>query len=303
MADSYEVLIIGGGPAGLSAAMTLGRIQRSALVCDDDRPRNAASSHMNNFPSQDGVHPAEWRKQVKKDLEKYKTIHFFRGSVSAVEKDGKEFRATLSSGEVKSFKKVILAYGVLDRPPKIEHLQELWGRSVFHCPYCHGFEVRDTRLGLIANGKFAEHLLPMLRGLSDDVILFTNGSANLSEEFKVQVQKNKIPLIEDRVVVFQHEETRLKNIILENGSKYARDSAFVAPTLPFQCKSNIGESLGCEKDEMGFYRLGLMGKTTVEGVFAAGDIMTPSHSVLGAAAAGQMAGAGAVFELLHEAFQ
>lgn len=302
MTSQYDVLIIGAGPAGLGAAMALGRMSREVLVCDDNRPRNAPAEHMNNFPSHDGVNPAEWRHMVRRDLEKYKTIHFHQGSILAIEKEGSFFQAKLGNGEIAKFKKLILAYGVVDKLPSIEGIQALWGKSIYHCPYCHGYEVRGTRLGLIANGKFAEHLGPMIYGLSKDFILFTNGPADFSEEFRKGLEAKKIPVVEERIQSLSHEGTRLKSVVLENSDVYEREGLFVAPELPFQGKSPIGDVLGCEKTEMGFLKVNPFGKTTVEGVFAAGDIVTGQHAVIAAASTGQMAGAAAVAELLQEEF-
>lgn len=297
-----DVLIIGGGPAGLSAAMSLGRIGRTALVCDDARPRNEASEHLNNFPTQDGIHPATWRKEARRDLEKYKTIQFFSGSVASVEKHTNFFRARLSSGEVTDFRKVILAYGIQDRLPAIPGLKELWGKAVFHCPYCHGFEVRNHKLGLVGNGKFLAHGIPMFSALSKDVVVFTNGPADFPEELKLQMKKNNIEIVEKKIKKLLFEGTRLQGLEFEDGTVKERDALFATPLLPFQMKSDIGQSLGCEKNDMGLYQVNEMKQTSVPGVFAAGDNMTMMQSVLQAAASGSMAGAGAVFELVNEDF-
>ncbi|KYG70634.1 alkyl hydroperoxide reductase [Bdellovibrio bacteriovorus] len=302
MNKTLEVLIIGGGPAGLSAAMSLGRIGRTALVCDDARPRNEASEHLNNFPTQDGVHPAAWRKEARQDLEKYSTIQFFSGSVISVEKNSSHFRARFSSGEVKDFRKVILAYGIQDRLPPIPGIKELWGKSVFHCPYCHGFEVRNQKLGIIGNGKFLAHGIPMFSALSKDVAVFTNGPADFSEDLKMLMKKNNIEIVEKRIERLLFEGMNLRGIRFEDGSINEREALFATPLLPFQMKSDIGQNLGCEKNEMGLYQVNEMKQTSVLGVFAAGDNMTMMQSVLQAAASGSMAGAAAVFELVNEDF-
>jgi thioredoxin reductase len=302
MQFDYEALIIGGGPAGLSAAMTLGRMGRSALVCDDNRPRNAPSSHLNNFPTRDGIHPAEWRREAKKDLEKYKSIHFFDGSVLSAEKTNQGFKAKLSSGAVLDFKKVILAYGIQDKLPSISGFKELWGKAIFQCPFCHGFEVRGSRLGLVANGDMAMRGLTMTYGLSPDLILFTNGKAELNNDQKETLKRRKVELVEDKIESLIFEGEKLKAVALENGQLKEREALFVAPILPFQSKSSIGESLGCEKTEMGLYKVGERGETTVKGVFAAGDNITFQQSVLLACASGTLAGVGVVFDILNEEF-
>ena len=301
MSEVFDVLIIGGGPAGLSAAMSLGRMGKSALVCDDGRPRNAPAEHMNNFVSRDGLNPGEWRKSALRDLQKYQTIHFQSEKVLTVKKIDQHFLAQFESGQ-KTFRKVILAYGVQDQLPAVPGFKELWGKSVFHCPYCHGYEVRGTRLGLIANGKFLEHMLPMIYGLSKDTLIFTNEKSDLSNEAQEAIYKNKIRLVESKITSLNFNDTQLKSVVLANGEEIVRDGLFLAPKMPFQLKSQIGSDLGCEKTDFGFYKIDAFYKTTAHGVFAAGDIVSPMHSVLASAASGQVAGAAAVSEILHEDF-
>ncbi|AYV57769.1 NAD(P)/FAD-dependent oxidoreductase [Leptospira kmetyi] len=298
-----EVLIVGGGPAGLSAALALGRMSRTALICDDNRPRNAPSSHLNNFPTRDGIHPAEWRRLVRKDLEKYKTISFFEGSVVSVEKSVSGFNAKLSSGDTASFRKIILAYGVEDRPLPVPGFRELWGKSIFHCPYCHGFEIRGSRIALISNSEMTFHMLSLVNDLASDLILLTNGKAIFSEEQKSLLKRNNVRLIEEQITGFLHEGERLKAITLANDTIIERDAAFFQPILPFKLKSTIGEELGCEKTQFGLYKVNERGATTVDGVFACGDNVSMGHSVLLAAASGGMAGAGTVASLLGEKFE
>jgi thioredoxin reductase len=191
---------------------------------------------------------------------------------------------------------------VLDVLPAVPGFQELWGKSVYHCPYCHGFEVRGTRLGVVANGARAEHLFSMVYGLSKDTILFTNGPQDLTSGFERSLEGKKATVIQGAIKWLAREDQQLRAVVLENGEVFERDGLFVAPALPFRSKSQIGERLGCEKTEMGLYKVSPINKTTVEGVFAAGDIVTGHHSVLGAAATGQLAGAGVVSELVMEDF-
>jgi len=298
MRKTTDVLIIGGGPAGLAAAMALGRMLRTALVCDDSRPRNAASSHANNLPGFDGIHPAEWRAKVRQELTKYKTVSFFDGAVLSVTGEDQLFVATLANGERLSFRKVILAHGIVDRLPEVTGFHELWGQSVFHCPYCHGFEVRGKRLGVVANGKFAEHLTPMVGALSADVILFTQGKSQLEPASLATFQNRGFQIVESAITALEYKAEKLEAVICGPDLRFNRDALFLGPIPPLIMKSAIGETLGCEKNEMGFYKVDEMRRTTVPGVFAGGDIMSMAHSVAGAMAAGQMAGAGAVMELV-----
>lgn len=301
MNTRYDVLIIGGGPAGLSAAMSLARMKRSVLICDDNRPRNKPALHMNNFVSHDGLNPIEWRTKAKLDLKKYPSIDFYEGSIIDIEQTHTGFSAIVNSASV-HFRKVILAYGIQDKLLDIPGFIELWGKSIFHCPYCHGHEVQNSPLGLIANGKFAEHLLPMIYSLSSDTILFTNGQASLDEKIKKHIDLRQIKIIETPMKKLIYENDSLEAIVLADNEIVERRGIFIAPQLPFQSKSSIGSILNCEKTEMGFHKIDNLQKTTTPNVFAAGDITTPMHSVLAAAASGQFAGAAAVSELIQEDF-
>lgn len=304
MKEIYDALIIGGGPAGLSAAMTLGRMLRSALVCDDNRPRNAPSAHLNNFPTRDGIHPELWREEARKNLQKYATVDFFTGAVSSVTKSEEGvFRAEFSSGSKASFRKVILAYGIQDIPLPLPGFEQLWGKSIFHCPYCHGYEAQGSALGIIANGERAMHLLPMCYGLSEDLVLFTNGKADLSAEQIEMLGRRKVRLEEARITGFRHEGQTLTAVTLEDGRSLERKALFAALELPFRVKSPIGEQLGCEKTEMGLYKVTEFNETTVGGVFAAGDNMSRGHSVLQACANGASAASVVVSHLLKESFE
>ncbi|WP_244926709.1 NAD(P)/FAD-dependent oxidoreductase [Leptospira wolffii] len=303
MKFDYEALIVGGGPAGLSAAMTLGRISRTALLCDDNRPRNLASSHINNLPSRDGIHPAEWRKQVRKDLEKYKTIQFYQGSVLSLEKIGNGFRAKMDSGSEYSFKKVILAYGIQDRLPSVPGFRELWGKSVFHCPFCHGYEAKGFKLGLVSNNEMTFHMVPLVQSLASDLILFTNGKAIFSEENRQLLENNGIQLIEEEISNLDFEGEELKSVELSNGKRIERQALFCPPNFPLELKSKLGENLGCERNEFGVYKVDEKGQTTVEGVYACGDNSSMRHSVVLAVASGAIAGSGVVFDLLNESFR
>lgn len=302
MSRDFDALIIGAGPAGLNAAMSLGRMSRRALVVDDQRPRNARAMHMHNFASNDGLSPSAWREKAKADLQQYKTIEFAEASVIRITKVGKGFEAELSDSKRFAFRKMILAHGIEDRLSSVSGLETLWGRSIFHCPYCHGFEVKGRRLGLVANGPIAEHMLPMIYSLSQDLILFTEGPMNFNEEFKRTVKSRNIRIIEDKIKSLEHAKDNLKAVALENGEQLERDALFWTPILTFKMKSDLGIALGCEMNEMGLYTINEFSKTTIDGVFAAGDIVKPMHSVLAAAASGQLAGAAAVGELLSEDF-
>lgn len=296
----YEVLIIGGGPAGISAAMTLGRISRSALIVDSRRPRNAPSSHLNNFPTRDGIHPQEWLRLARKDLEKYQTIKSLEGEVLSVLQTADSFSATLSTGLSVLVKKVILAYGIKDKMPSIPGFKELWGKSIFHCPFCHGFEIRGSKIGFIISSELAFHSLAMIHSLASDLIVFTNGKVKLSGDQKSELRKKNITLVEAKISRFHFDGEALKSVELETGQKIQRQHLFYNPEMPFDLKSDVGSSLGCKKNQFGLYEVNEMGATSVPGVFAAGDNMSMAQSVLLASASGVKSGMATIAQLLTE---
>jgi thioredoxin reductase len=296
----YDVLIVGGGPSGLSAAMTLGRIRRSVLVADDNRPRNAPSSHINNFPTHDGIHPEEWRNLARKDLKKYDTVNSFDGRVLSVKQVDGGFQARLSSGPSISSKNVILAYGIKDKMQPIPGYRELWGKSIFHCPFCHGFETSGSKIGILINNEIGFHVIGMIQNFSNDIVAFTNGRVQLTDEQKVDLNRRKIRLVEDKIARLLYEGENLTNVELENGQKIERKYLFSGPELPFETVSDIGDSLGCKKTQFGLYEVNELGASSVPGVFAAGDNMTMAQSVLLSCAAGVKAGMGTLQNLLSE---
>lgn len=298
----YDVLVVGGGPAGLGAAMALARVSRSVLVCDDNRPRNEAAAHMNNFPSADGMPPSEWRRRAKQDLLKYASVEFAEESVSQIQKAVHDFRVHLANGTNVIVRKVILATGIQDRLPEEPGFKDLWGKAIFHCPFCHGFEVKGQRLGVVGNGAHLEHFIPKIYDLSRDLVLFTNGKSDLPDALVAQLRRLNVPIQEQPIAQFEHDGRQLHHVILKTGERIARDGLFLAPRFPFQQKSPLGDQLGCEKDDVGFFTTALGGRTSVAGVFAAGDIMFGGHSVVNALASGQMAGANAAGELSSEDF-
>ncbi len=300
MKNEYEALIIGGGPSGLTAGMTLGRLSRSVLLCDDNKPRNYPSTHVNNFPSRDGIHPEEWRKATRKDLEKYNTVETKAATVLSVERSGDIFSAKLSTGETVKARKIILAYGVVDTLPKIPGFKELWGKSIFHCPYCHGYEVRGSKLGFVTNHPMAFHGLPMIYDLASELTFFTNGKAVYSQEQLGLLKQKKVEVIETKIQKLEYSGEALKSVVLEDGRSVSLPHLFFFPNEPFRMKSQIGESLGCERNDFGFYKVNERNGTNVPGVYACGDNMSMAHSVLLAAASGVTAGANIVWELLNE---
>ena len=300
MNQNIDVLIVGGGPAGLTAALTLARGGRVVMVCDDGQPRNARASHMQNFPSRDGTPPAEFRDQIKKDLAKYEHVYFNNIGVQSITKNNQQFDIVLNDQTKFTVKKIILAHGVKDTLPDLPGVNEIFGKSLFFCPYCHGYEHKNQPIALLGNGDFIIHMAPIVSGLTNDLKVFTNGAATISVEQMQKLQKHNIEVIEDEIESFIHEGEDLKAIKLKNNKVIPRLFAFTHAN--FKLRSDLGIKLGCELTEMGLYKMDEMGKTSVHGVFAAGDVVGMRHSVLMACNSGQLAAASTNYEILSERF-
>ncbi|MNK12053.1 Thioredoxin reductase [compost metagenome] len=294
----YDVLVVGGGPAGLTAALTLGRGRRTVLLCDDGRPRNARAKHMQNFPTGEGIPPNEFRQKIHEELLQYPHVQRRELSVQSVRRQGGQFVATFTNQEEATFRKVLVAVGVQDELPDIPGIQELWGRSVIHCPYCHGYEFRDEAFAIIGNADYLMHMGTLAKGLSDDVAFFSNGSGDFTAEQRKIIERNQIRLYENKISHLEHEGDELRSIVLENGQKIERKVALVR--VQQKPRSDIGEQLGCQKNEMGFYILDILGRSTSPGVSVAGDISQMIQTVLMACQSGQVAAAGLNYDILHE---
>lgn len=300
MNQIVDVLIVGGGPAGLSAALTLARGGRTVLVCDDGNPRNAPASHMQNFPSRDGTPPSEFRDLVKLDLAKYKNVNLLNVGVQSITRVCDIFDFILNDQRKLSARKIMLAHGVKDFLPDLPGAQEIFGKALFFCPYCHGYEHRDSPMALIANGEFVMHMATTISGLTKDLKIFTNGPTQLTPDQHQILKNNNIEVIEHELAAFIHEGEYLKAIKLKNNESIPRSFAFTIAN--FKNRSDLGEKLGCQLNEMGLYKVDETGKTSEKGIFAAGDIISMRHSVLLACASGQLAAATMNYEILNENF-
>lgn len=286
MTKYYDVAIIGGGPAGLSGALTLARGNRTVLVFDDGQPRNAPADHMMNFPSRDGTPPGEFRRLIKEDLKKYSKVEFINRRVELIKRNKDGFLLN----ENVQVKKILLAHGVKDVLPVIPGMKELFGKSIFHCPYCHGYEHTNEPMGMIGGKEYADHMSVLLKGLTNDLILFTDG-AEVEEYPGLKIYSEKIE-------AFIHEGDKLIGVKLVTGEIVKRSYLFYRPEQ--KLSSDVGVKLGCELTEMGHYKVNEFGFTTEPGVWAAGDDMTGMQSVVIACAAGSKAGAMINFEILKE---
>lgn len=297
---NFDVIIIGGSYAGLSAAMALGRSLRNVLIIDSGKPCNRQTPHSHNFITHDGNTPKEISSLARKDVEKYTTVQFHEGIATQILKNNNGFEVETLSNERFYAKKIVLASGVKDIMPNIPGFEECWGISVLHCPYCHGYEVRNEVTGILSNGDMAYDFSKLIFNMTKNLTLFTNGKSTLTQEQIEKLKQNKINLNEEEIDRIEHENGFIQKIIFKNGSSALLKALYAK--RPFEQNFNITESLGCELTEQGFIKVDPMQKTTIPGVFACGDNVTMMRSVANAIAQGNFAGAVVNKELSEEAF-
>jgi thioredoxin reductase len=294
-----DIIIIGGSFAGLAAALQLGRARRRVLVIDAGRPRNRFAQHAHGFLGHDGRPPQAILQDARDQLERYLTVRLLQGTVAEAATSADGVHVALSNGDSFSARRLILATGVLDQLPDLPGLHERWGEGVVHCPYCHGYEVADRRLGILALSKLALHQAHMLRDWSAHVTLFTNAAVDLSGAERAALDARGVRVIETPVAEVAGAGRSIEAVRLRDGTTVPIDALFVTPTirlaLPFV------EQLGCaiEDGPLGpIISTDMFKTTTVPGVFAAGDAARPMHSISLAVADGAIAGVAAHRSLL-----
>lgn len=297
---NYEVIIIGGSYSGLSAAMTLGRALRNVLIIDSGKPCNAQTPHSQNFLTQDGQTPQEISSKAKEQVAKYKTVHFYDGFALGGKKTGHGFEISTLSGKIFLAKKLIFATGVKDIMPNLKGFSESWGISVIHCPYCHGYEVRNEKTGILGNGDYGFDFSRLIYNWTKDLTLFTNGKSMLSSEETELLGKHNIPIVETEIDSLEQKNGYIENVVFKDGSKSSLKALYARPA--FVQRSDIPSSLGCALTEQGHIQVDAFQKTTLPGVYACGDNTTPMRTVSNAVAMGTMAGAALNRELIGEEF-
>jgi thioredoxin reductase len=296
----FDVIVVGGGVAALSSALVLGRSRRRTLVLDAGQPRNAPSAAAHSVFTRDGTSPTELLTIGRDQLRPYPSVQLQLGRAvdAQVVRDGFEVSVS-GDGSVRS-RKLLLAYGVIDELPQIGGIEELWGKSVLHCPYCHGWEVRDEPLALYGRKQAGMELAQLLLGWSRDLVLCTDGPAELTDEQRAQLARHQIPVIEKPISHLDGAKGVLERICFSNGSHLSRRAMFLRPTQ--HQRSDLAARLGCEQTELGLIRTDEWGQTSVSGVYAAGDATTPVQKVIRAAASGATAAIGINRSLLAEDF-
>jgi thioredoxin reductase len=287
---TWEVIVIGGGPAGLSAALTLGRCRRRVLICDAGRYRNRASKHMHCFLTRDGTPPKEFLQTAREQLRPYECVELRSTTVTAVEKLDDGFDVVLDDGTRARCRKLLLATGVIDELPKLEGIDRFYGVSVHHCPYCDGWEWRDRRIGAYGNGDKGAGLALMLRQWSADVALFTDDGDELTREYRERLARFDVAVHAQRIARLDgDDEGHLQRVVLESGRVIERDALFFN-TGQHQ-RSALAEKLGCEFTERGGVQTHEHEVATcVPGLYVAGDASRDVQLVVVAVAEGTKAG-------------
>jgi thioredoxin reductase len=298
--EQFDVIIIGGSYSGLAAAMALGRALRNVLVIDNGKPCNRQTPHSHNFLTQDGKTPKEIATVGKQQVEKYQTVKFLNALATFATKIENGFSITTDAGDSFKATKLIFATGVRDIMPEIKGVAECWGISVIHCPYCHGYEVRGEKTGILGNGEYGFEFSQLISNWTNDLTLFTNGKSTLTNEQTVKIKKHNISIVEQDVDHLEHDNGQLKQIVFKDGSATSLKALYTRVAFEQHC--TIPQSLGCDLTEDGYIKVDPMQKTTVDGVYACGDNVTRMRTVANAVAMGTTAGAVLNREMVVEAW-
>ncbi|HEX2445989.1 MAG TPA: NAD(P)/FAD-dependent oxidoreductase [Vicinamibacterales bacterium] len=279
-----DVVIVGGGPAGLSAALILARARRRVVVCDAGRPRNASASALHGFLTRDGIPPLELRRLAREELARYDTIEILDTEVRDATCESAGFSVVLADGRRLQSRKLLLATGVVDHVPEIEGLQEMYGRSVFHCPYCDGWEVRDRPLAIYGRGERGAGLSFELTGWSRDLVLVTDGPSEIEPAELARLRTHGIAVDERRVARLEGRDRQLERIVFREGPPLPRHAMFF--TTGQSQHSALTVQLGCRFNDKGTVRTGPYETTHLPGLYVAGDASRAVQWVVVAASEG-----------------
>lgn len=296
--ESVDVLVVGGGPAGLSAALTLGRVRRRVLVASDGDARNASSPAAHNIFTRDGTSPAELLRIGREQLKPYDVQLRAERVVDARREGPGRFLATFAGGDTVLARRIVLATGVRDLLPEISGLAAAWGNGVFHCPYCHGWEVSGKPLAVLGQEDQGLHLVRLIRGLSDDVIWFNQAAAEVEPATAASLERSGIRIRDEPLASVQTTPDGLRSITLAGGEVVERAGLFVVADQ--EPASDLAERLGCPITGMGRVEADAVGRTPVDGVFVAGDAAPGMQSIPFAAMGGSMVGAMINHDLIGE---
>lgn len=298
--NKFDVIIIGGSYSGLASAMALGRALRKVLIIDSGKPCNEQTPHSHNFITQDGKTPKEISDVAKEQVMKYKTVQFHNELAINGIKTKNGFEITTQTGEAFAAKKLLFATGIKDIMPNLEGFSECWGISIIHCPYCHGYEVRNEKTAIFGNGDYGFEFSKLINNWTKELTLYTNGKSTLTKEQTQKLKDNNIEIVESEIEKFEHNNGQIQNIIFKDGSKTAIKAIYARPAFEQHC--TISTELDCELNEHGYIQVDAFQKTTISGIYACGDNTTFMRSVANAVAMGTLAGAMINREIIEDEF-
>jgi len=305
MAESYDVVVVGGGTAGLSGALVLARARRSVLVVDAGEPRNAPAAAVHGFVSHDGIKPSDLATIARAEVRGYGG-HIADGRVSAAARSDTGFVVTMDDGHQVGARRLLVATGLVDELPDVPGVRERWGRDVLHCPYCHGWEVRDQAIGVLATGSRAGHQAQLFRQLSADVTYFVHTAPPPTDAEAEQLTARGITIVGDPVASLEITDDRLTGVRLGGGPVVPLQALVVGPR--FAARSDVLATLGLEAvpDPLGLgehIAADPTGLTAVPGVWVAGNVADLMAQVVGAADDGVRAAAAINADLIIEEVQ
>jgi thioredoxin reductase len=283
----FDVVIVGGGPAGLSAALVLGRCRRSVLVCDSGKPRNARSTALHGYLTRDGTPPLELLRLGRDELRAY-GIEPREATVTDVRRGSGYFEVDLAAHDSVCARAVLLATGVQDEVPRIPGVDACYGITVHHCPYCDGWEVRDKTVAVLGESVSPAGLSLSLKTWTDRVIAFTNGRSRITAAQRRQLREHGIDVHEAPITEVTHDQGRMSRITLATGDHIACDAMFFTAPQRQQCE--LARKLGCEFTRQGTVKTDRLGNTCVPGIYVVGDASRDVQFVVVAAAEGAKAG-------------
>lgn len=296
----YDVIIIGGSYAGLSAAMALGRSLKNTLIIDNGIPCNRQTPHSHNFITQDGEKPKVIAERAREQVAQYKSIEFLNAKAIKGKKLEGKFEIQTEEGDKIFAKKLIFATGIKDLLPEIKGFTACWGISVIHCPYCHGYEFKGKKTAIMIDNEKAFHIAQLVNNLTDNITILTSGKTYFSDVQRQKLKDHHIDIIDKEVLEIVHHLGNVNAVTFTDGSQVPFDAIYAS--VPFIQHSQMPQELGCELNEQGYIKTDSFQMTNIEGVFACGDNTSPMRSVANAVAAGNLTGAMVNYILTEENF-
>ncbi|GGD59947.1 pyridine nucleotide-disulfide oxidoreductase [Paenibacillus nasutitermitis] len=291
----YDCIIIGGGPAGLNAALVLGRARKKVIVIDEGRPRNGVTRETHGFLTRDGISPSEFRRIAKEQIGRYPSVSFAEDAAESIEGTDGGFQIATTKGTIYQSRKVLFAAGKKDLPLNISGLEPVYGKSAFVCPYCDGWELRDQPLVLIVKGAHALHLAKLIAGWTSQYTICTNGPDELTNEEREELSLHHVAVFDSPIRNIESRDGQVEHVVLEDGTIIPCTGIFFGPKLA--AGSSLPQAIGCMISELGTVIVDSTGKTNIPGIYSAGDAATEMYQAITAASMGALAGIGINNEL------